>query len=166
MIFILSRFFEFCRITDERKKSMNKMFQIIGVLGVLFGLTFLGGTVILALRKYLRLKKSIAATGVVVHVEISQGMRRNHSSTRHTLYKPTVRFQTADGRVINYTPMMANSWSNYSVGENVPVHYDPQQPENPIIGNVSGRWFLFLVCVFVGGMFTVVGAFFILFGLI
>ncbi|CAN5852131.1 hypothetical protein BH20ACI4_BH20ACI4_15680 [soil metagenome] len=145
---------------------MDKMFPIIGVLAVLFGLTFLGITVALALRKYLRLKKSIAATGVVVHVEISKGMRQNHSARRSTLYKPTVRFQTADGRVINYTPMMANSWSNYGVGENVPVHYDPQQPENPIIGNASGRWFPFIICVFVGGMFTVVGGVFILFGLV
>ena len=141
---------------------MNKMFPIIGVLVVLFGLTFIGGTVILALRKYLKLKKSIAATGVVVHVEISQGMRQNYSRTRSTLYKPTVRFQTADGRVIDYTPRTANSWSNYSVGENVPVHYDPQQPANPIIGNASGRWFPFIICVFVGGMFTVIGAFFLL----
>ena len=141
---------------------MNKMFPIIGILAVLFGLTFIGGTVILALRKYFKLKKSIAATGVVVHVEISQGMRQNHSRTRSTLYKPTVRFQTADGRVIDYTPMMANSWSNYNVGENVPVHYDPQQPANPIIGNASSRWLPFIICGFVGGLFTVVGAFFLL----
>lgn len=142
------------------------MFPIIGILAVLFGLTFLGGTVILALRKYLRLKKSIAAMGVVVHVEVSQGMRQNHSRARNTLYKPTVRFRTANGRVINHTPMMANSWSNYRVGENVPVYYDPQQPENPIIGSASGRWFPFIICVFVGGIFAVLGAFFILLGLI
>lgn len=141
---------------------MNKMFPIIGVLAILFGLTFLGGTVILALRKYLRLKKSIAATGIVVHVEVSQGMRQNHSRMRNTLYKPTVRFQTADGRVINYTPMMASSWSNYGVGEKVPVHYDPQQPGNPIIGNASGRWFPFIIGGAVGGMFTLVGTFFVL----
>ena len=142
------------------------MFPIIGVLAVLFGLSFLGITVALALRKYLRLKKSIAATGVVVHVEISQGMRQNHSRTRSTLYRPTVRFQTADGRVIDYTPMMANSWSNYRVGENLPVHYDPQHPQNPIIGNAAGRWFPFILCVFVGGLFTFVGAFFVLLGII
>ena len=142
------------------------MFPIIGVLAVLFGLSFLGITVALALRKYLRLKKSIATTGVVVHVEVSRGMRQNHSRTSNTLYKPTVRFQTADGRVIDYTPMMANSWSNYRVGENLPVHYDPQHPQNPIIGNATGRWFPFIICVFVGGLFTFVGAFFVLLGII
>jgi hypothetical protein len=141
---------------------MNKMFPLIGGLAILLGLTFLGGTVILALRKYLRLKKSIAATGLVVHVETSEGMRQNHSSTRNTLYKPTVRFQTADGRVIDYTPMMASSWSDYSSGENVPVPYDPRQPEKAMIGNASGFWLPFIICGFIGGMFTLVGAFFVL----
>lgn len=138
------------------------MFPIVGVLLILLGLTFLGGTVIMALRKYLRLKKSIAATGVVVHIEISEGLRQNHSSTRNTLYKPTVRFQTADGRVIDYTPMMANSWSNYRTGENVPVQYDPRQPEKAMIGNASAFWLPFIICGFIGVMFTLVGTFFAL----
>jgi hypothetical protein len=141
---------------------MNKMFPIIGVLVILFGLMFLGGTVVLALRKYLKLKKSIAATGVVVHVQVSEGMRQNHSSTRNTLYKPTVRFQTADGRVIDYTPLMASSWSNYGIGEKVAVQYDPRQPEKAMIGNASVFWMPFLICGFIGGMFTLVGAFFVL----
>ena len=141
---------------------MNKMFPIIGVLLILLGLTFIGGTIILALRKFLKLKKSIAATGVVVHVEVSQGMRQNHSRTRNTLYKPTVRFQTADGRVIDYTPMMASSWSNYGIGENVPVQYDPRQPEKAMIGDASVFWLPFIICGFFGGLSMLVGTFFAL----
>ncbi|CAN5286923.1 hypothetical protein BH10ACI1_BH10ACI1_24170 [soil metagenome] len=100
---------------------MNNHFTIIGTLLVLLGLTFLGGTIILVLRKIFKLKKSIPTTGVVVNVEASEGMRQNHSKRRNTLYKPTVRFQTADGRVIDYTPMISSSWSNYRIGENIPV---------------------------------------------
>jgi hypothetical protein len=138
------------------------MFPVIGVLAILLGLAFLGGTAILALIKYLRLKKSIAATGVVVHVEVSEGMKKNNSSTRHILYKPTVRFQTADGRVVDYTPMLASSWNKYETGENVPVQYDPQQPEKATIGNASVFWLPFMLFGFVGLMFTLVGTFFVL----
>ncbi len=100
--------------------------------------------------------------GVVVDVKASLGMQQNYSTPRNTLYKPTVRFQTADGRVIDYTPNTSNSWNNYQIGENVPIYYDPQQPPKAYFGTTFNLWFPFLIFGFVGGMFTVIGAFFVL----
>lgn len=142
---------------------MFQMFTIIGVLLVLFGLSFVGITIILLLRKVWRISKSTKTTGVVMNVEVSQGARQfDASSTRNTLYKSTVRFQTADGRVVDYTPQTSNSWSNYRVGENVPVYYNPQQPEKPIVGRPYNLWFPFFLFGFVGGIFVCVGAIFML----
>ena len=141
---------------------MNQMFTLIGVAAILFGLSFVGVTIILLVRKVLRIRKSTKTTGVVVNVEAHEGMYQDIGRTRNTLYKPTVRFQTADGRVIDYTPNTSNSWSNYRVGENVPVYYDPQQPEKAIVGTTFKLWFPFFLFGFAGGIFSLVGAFFVL----
>ncbi len=141
---------------------MEMMFTIIGVLLVLLGLSLLSGAIILCLRKWTRIKKSAKAIGVVINNETSLGMSHNDfSSSRTTLYKPTVRFQTADGRTIDYTPQMSNNINNYGVGQNVPVFYNPQQPDEAIIGTGFRLWYMFFVVSFVGGVFALVGTFFI-----
>lgn len=140
---------------------MDQTFTIIGILGFLFGLTFLGITVVLLLIKVWKIKSSTKTTGVVIDVEVRQGMRQNHSSTRNTLFRPTIRFQTADGRLINYQSKISSSLDNYSVGENVTVHYNPQFPQEVHIGTISRVVFPYLIFGFVGGLFAFVGAFFV-----
>ena len=140
---------------------MNQMFTIIGILAVLFGLLALGITIVLLLIKVWKIKSSTKTTGVVMNVEVSQGMRQNNSSVRNTLYKPTVRFQTADGRVIDYQSKISSSLDNYAIGENVTVYYNPQFPHEAHIGTISHTLFPYLLFGFVGGMFTFVGAFFV-----
>lgn len=135
------------------------------VIPILIGLAGLLITVIntaLVVRKIWRIKKSTKTTGVVMNVESRQGMRQFDSSTRNTLFTPTVRFQTADGRTVDYTPKISTSTNNYQVGENVPVYYDPQQPENVIVGRFYNLWYLHFVFGLVGGMFLFGIAIFIL----
>ena len=140
---------------------MNQMFTIIGILAVLFGLLALGITIILLLIKVWKIRSSTKTTGVVMNVEVSQGMRQNNSSVRNTLYKPTVRFQTVDGRIIDYKSNIASSLDNYDVGQNVTVYYNPQFPHEAHIGTISHTLFPYLIFGFVGVMFTFVGAFFV-----
>jgi len=140
---------------------MDSMFTMMGVLFVLLGLSLLISAIVLCLRKWLRIKKSVKTTGVVVSNETAPGMMQHGATPRSTLYKPTVRFQTADGRTVDYTPKVSTSYSNYSVGENVPVYYNPQQPEESIVGTTFRLWFIFLLFGFVGGVFAFVGAMFI-----
>jgi len=140
---------------------MDIMFTIMGVLFVLLGLSLLSGAIVLSLRKWLRIKKSVATIGVVVENQTMLGSRQFDSSPRSTLYKPTVRFQTADGRVVDYTPKISNNVSNYSVGQNVPVYYNPQQPEEAIAGTAFRLWYTLFVFGFVGGMFSLIGTFFV-----
>lgn len=137
------------------------IFPLIGGVMLVVGLGLFSGAIVLLLRKIWRMSKSARATGVVMNVEVSEGMRQPIGSTRNTLFKPTVRFRTADGRVVDYTPNTSNSWSNYSVGENVPVYYDPQRPEKVVVGTTYKLWFPFFLFGFVGGLFTLIGAFFV-----
>lgn len=144
---------------------MDQTFALMGGLMMLVGLLFVGITVALALRKFLKIRSWTKTMGVVVNVQTSAGMRQSQfatASTRSTLYKPKVRFQTADGRVVDWEPVTSNSWSNYRVGQNVPVYYDPRQPGNVIAGTAFGLWYGLFVFGLVGSFFTLIGAFFII----
>ncbi len=132
--------------------------KALPILLALVGLLMTVINTILFVRKIWRITKSTKTTGVVMNVEVNLGMQQSHSSTRNTLFTPTVRFQTAGGRIINYTPNMSTSWSNYRVGENVPVYYDPQQPEKVMVGRFYDLWFPHFLCALVGGMFLFIGA--------
>lgn len=138
---------------------MNTTFLLIGSGQFLIGSAFLGVSLIAGIRKKLRMKKWTQTTGVVTDVEISRGMHQSPGTTRSTLYKPKVSYRIADGRVINFEPKTSNSWSNYSVGQQIPVYYDPQQPEKAMFGTGSGQWLSLIV-------FGVVGGFLALFGLV
>lgn len=144
---------------------MDQKFTVIGILVLLFGLLAFGITVILLLIKVWKISRSTKTTGVVMDVEVSQGMRQNYSSSRNTLYKPSVRFQTADGRLIDYKSKIASSLDNYAIGENVTVYYNPQFPHQAHIGTILHTLFPYLIFGFVGGMFTLVGTFFVLLSL-
>lgn len=140
---------------------MDQTFTVIGILGFLFGLTFLGITILLLSIKVWKIKSSVKTTGVVIDVEVRQGMRQNHSSTRNTLFRPKIRFQTADGRLIDYQSKISSSLDNYSIGENVTVHYNPQFPQEAHIGTIKRVVFPYLIFAFVGGLFAFIGAFFV-----
>jgi hypothetical protein len=126
------------------------------IIPILIGLVGFLMTVIIAalvVRKIWRVKKFTKTMGLVMNVETREGGRHFDSSPRNTLFTSTLRFQTADGRIVDYTPKMATSWHNYKVGENVPVYYDPKQPENAIVGRFYNLWFPHFLSGFVGAMF-------------
>lgn len=139
---------------------MDIIFTMMGTFAVVLGLSLLGTSVVLGLRKRSKIKRSAKTTGVVVDMETSLGMR-DDSGPRSTLYKPTVRFQTADGRVIEHTPRLSNNVSNYRIGENVPVFYDPQRPEEAIAGTPFRLWYGLFVMGLGGAGFTFIGTMFI-----
>lgn len=143
-------------------KTMDYPFLLIGGAQFLLGSTFFAVSTFLIIRKKLRMKKWAKTTGVVLDVETSQGMRQPMGTTRNTLFKPKVRFRTADGRVIDYEPQTSNSWSNYNVGQNIELYYDPQQPDNVMFG----KWFGLIIFTVVGGFLAFLGAVFLLVSLV
>ncbi|HEY8558813.1 MAG TPA: DUF3592 domain-containing protein [Pyrinomonadaceae bacterium] len=147
---------------------MDKLFFVVGVLVFLLGLAFAIVNAALFLRKVWKVLRAIKTTGVVTNVEAREGMRHSGAfaspSPRNTLFRPTVRFQTADGRVIDYTPGTSNSWSNYKIGENIPVYYDARQPQKPVVGRFYNLWFPFFLFGFVSALLIVVGGIFSIVG--
>ncbi|HEX9930031.1 MAG TPA: DUF3592 domain-containing protein [Pyrinomonadaceae bacterium] len=142
---------------------MDSTGTTIGILQILLGLSLFTGSIVLLLRKWMRIKKSARTIGIVVNSETMMGMRHTDSSPRSTLYSPTVRFQTADGRVIDYTQKIYDNVSNYRIGENVPVYYNPHQPEEAIVGTAFRLWYRLSVFGLVGGGFVLIGTFFVFF---
>lgn len=140
---------------------MDKTGVFVSVFLLLFGFSFVAFALVLILRRLYKMKKSVKTTGVVMNVETSQGTQNEYGG-RSTLFKPTVRFQTADGRVIDYTPTLSNNTSNYRVGENVPIYYDPQQPQNAIIDITTFGWFRLAFFGFCGFFLMLFGGFFML----
>lgn len=137
------------------------MFTVIGFLTMLFGVSFFGLAIILGWRKWGRLRRFTKTTGVVVQVERQADHFDDRSST---LYRPTVRFQTADGRVVDHAPATSNNIPS-SVGQSIEVHYDPHQPTDALIGGGFRLWFNLLVLGFAGIVFFIVGLFFVVISL-
>ena len=131
----------------------------------LIGSAFFVVSVFLMIRKKLRMKNWMETMGVVLDVEVSQGMQQSFGTPRSTLYRPKVRFQTADGRVIDYEPKTSNNMSNYRIGEQIPVYYYPQQPGKVTFGMSSWQWVRMIIFAVLGGFMTLFGALFILIGL-
>lgn len=144
---------------------MTPSFAFVGYAAITLGALFTIINIIFLVRQIVNFKGAKKTIGIITNVESRPGMRKmDYHSTRNTLYKPTVRFQTDDGRIIDYTPQISASWNNYQVGDNVPVIYNPKQPEKAAIGTTAIRWLPYLVIGFIGGMFMMVGAFFAIFG--
>ena len=130
------------------------------------GSTFFGVSVFFIIRKKLRMKKWAKTTGLVLDVKISQGMSQPMGTTRNTLFRPKVRFQTADGRVIDYQPRLSNNTSNYTIGQQIEVYFDPQQPEKKVMfGARTSDWVRLIAFALGGIFFALFGALFLLIGL-
>lgn len=138
------------------------MFILIGLVQFLLGASFFSVSVFLAWRRKSREKNWAKTTGIVTDVEISRGMPQPLGTTRNTLFRPKVRFQTSDGRIIDYQPVTSNNLNNYNVGEQITVHYNPQRPEEVMFGSSAGTWLRFGVFAFVGGFLALFGAGFVL----
>lgn len=146
--------------TELVENHMDFIPLIIGIFQIVFGLAFFSGSIFVIARWRHRLRNWTKTSGTVVDVQISQGMYQPHATTRNTLFRPKVRFQRADGTVVEHEPLTSNNWSNYAVGEQIPVYYDPQHPEKVMFGPNATQRMMSIVFAFVGGGFVLFGIFF------
>lgn len=56
-----------------------------------------------------------------------------------TLY-PVIHFKTADGHSFTVKSRTGTNPSPYSVGQTIPILYDPDNPKNMRTNDFSGRW--------------------------
>lgn len=100
--------------------------------------------------------------GVVTDVEVSRGMPQQMGTSRSTLFKPKVRFQAADGGVIDYEPALSNSWNNYKTGEQIEIYYNPQHSANVMFGPRTVDWIRLSFFAVIGGLMALFSIFFML----
>jgi hypothetical protein len=127
--------------------------------GLIFQSIFLGiGLLVLAIAVYLTwsthawLGRSLQASGVVV-----ENVRMQDRQTGNLMFAPLIRFQTADGRTIEFQSSLRTNPPSYSPGQSVTVLYDPAKPVSAEIANLFSIWFAPMVLWFLGTVFTAVG---------
>lgn len=137
------------------------MFILIGGVLFLMGSSFFVVSLFIIIRKKLRMKNWTKTTGLVLDVEVSRGMQQPMGTSRNTLFRPKVRFQTTDGRGIDYEPALSSSWNNYQIGEQIEVFYNPQNPANVMFGTRTIDWIRLSFFAVIGGLMALFGIFFI-----
>jgi Protein of unknown function (DUF3592) len=73
------------------------------------------------------------------------------------MFAPLVRFQTTDGRNIEFESSLRSNPPGYRTGQTVSVLYDPVEPQSAAIRGVFSLWLIPMVLGFMGSIFTAVG---------
>lgn len=105
------------------------------------------------------LETAVDTTGTIVDLIASS------SSDGGTVYKAVVAFKAADGRDVTWTESMASNPPPGQPGDEVPVKYDPTNPEEARIAKPFRLWFLPGLLGLLGGIFGGLGAVFTVIGL-
>jgi hypothetical protein len=73
------------------------------------------------------------------------------------MFAPLVRFQTGDGRSIEFQSSLRSNPPGYRTGQTVTVLYDPDAPESAAIRGLFSLWLVTMVLGFMGSIFTAIG---------
>jgi Protein of unknown function (DUF3592) len=135
-------------------------FLLIGVIFLAVGLPMVLIAIYLIFRTRRFLRTAVSTTGVIVDLIASSG------SEGGTVYQAVVDFQTADGRTVRWTESMASSPAAGQPGEQIPMKYNPDNPEEARINRTFRMWFLPGLLIFLGVVFGGLGALFTILGLL
>ncbi len=127
---------------------------VLGVAGAVF--------LVVGVRNYLRTRRFVSqassTTGTVTDVKTRTSRSHTSSGPRVSTYRyPVVRFQTQDGRSVEFESETGTNTFSQKSGEQVEVLYDPLKPEQARIKSFMMLWFGPLI-------FSVVGFFLFVFG--
>lgn len=102
--------------------------------------------------------KAWIARAVEVQGSVIEMVRVRDSEDKGYLFTPIVRFQTADGRTVEFQSGLRTNPPAYRTGQTVSVLYDPDVPESTAIRGVLSLWFMPIILSFIGSIFLAVGA--------
>lgn len=109
----------------------------------------------------------MSATGNVTDVKIRTSTSHSSEGSRIRRYRyPVVRFQTQDGRTVEFESETGTSSFSQRPGEQVEVLYDPLRPEEVRIKTFMMLWFAPLVFSVLGFFMFVFGTLFTLIALV
>ena len=132
------------------------MWLLIPFLLSVVGAVFL----VLGIRNFVRTRRfvsrALSATGTVTDVKNRRSTSHSSEGSRIRRY-PVVRFQTQEGRTVEFESETGTSSFSQGPGEQVEVLYDPLKPEEARIKTFIMLWFAPLI-------FSVLGVFMFVFG--
>jgi hypothetical protein len=96
--------------------------------------------------------RSRIATGTVMDLSLTRSISRQ--GTPNTIYYPVVQFRTEGGSVIEFRSNLGSNPPSHRKGENVPVRYDPADPQEARIDTPASIWFVTWILGGLGGVFT------------
>jgi hypothetical protein len=129
----------------------GRLFALVGGIFGIIGVVFLGVGVVLAVSSAIYLASAERAEGRVVALN-----DRPSSGSRSSVWYPTVEY-TVDGRVYAFDSSFASSPPAYSVGDPVPVAYDPADPSDARIVSFGTSYLLPTIFGGMGVVFAPLG---------
>lgn len=94
------------------------------------------------------LARAVEAPGTVIEM-----LRVRDSEDKGFLFTPIVRFETIDGRTVEFQSGLRTNPPAYRTGQEVSVVYDPGVPESAAIRGVLSLWLMPIILAFVGSIF-------------
>ena len=132
---------------------------LVGLIFMGVGVPMFAVAVFLFFRTRRFLETAVNTTGTIVDL-IAQ-----HSSEGGISYQAVVQFKTAEGRDVIWTESMASNPPAGQPGDEVPMKYDPTDPDDARISKPFRLWFLPGLLGLLGGLFGGLGAVFTVIGL-
>jgi hypothetical protein len=128
----------------------NKIFAIFVLSFGLPGLGLLLGSFFAFNSTQNFLEKSVTATGTVIDLRLEYSEDSN-------VYYPLVKFQTENGKEIKFKSSFGTNPPAYQVGEEVSIIYLPDNPNKAQINSFWSLWFLSILLLGMGTVFTAIG---------
>ena len=136
---------------------------VLAVVGAVF--------LVLGIRNFVRTRRFVgrasSATGTVTDVKMRTSTSHTGDGPSMRTYRyPIVRFQTQDGRTVEFESKTGTSSFSQGPGEQVEVLYDPLKPEEARIKTFMMLWFAPLIFSVLGFFMFVFGTLFTLIALV
>ena len=126
----------------------------IGIFAMIpIGLLLLGLAVFVAWNTTAWLKRTVEAQGTVIEM-----LRTRDKDDGGWMYEPVVRFQTAEGKTVQFEAGFRSSPPAYRIGASVPVVYLPEAPERAQIRGFLSLWMGPMIMAFIGLIFFGIGS--------
>lgn len=121
---------------------------------LLFSLACLGLAGWLYIRARTFLEGAVTTVGIVTEVLREESVQTDNDGfrTTDTMFRPVVRFSTESGEQIEFASGVSTNPPSYRKGGQVPVAYDPSDPQKAKIKSFWLVWGFAVVAAGIGGV--------------
>jgi hypothetical protein len=141
---------EICSIMEDPTVFLSRLAR--------FALIPIGLLILLAAGLSVWSTKTWIASAIETPGSVIEMVRLRDSEDKGYVFAPVVRFETMDGRTIEFQSGLRTNPPAYRTGQTVSVFYDPDVPESAAIRGVFSLWLTPIILAFIGSIFLAIGA--------